>query len=61
MDWPETGSKKPERLRPAQENPLKNISRNEVVKVKYPDGSIREGKFKRLEEDLRAGKCELLR
>jgi hypothetical protein len=60
MGW-DAAPKKPERLRPAQENPYKNISRNKVVKVKYPDGSIREGKFKRLEEDLRAGKCELLR
>jgi len=45
--------------RPVAENPFKNMSRNQVIKVKYPDGSIREGKFKRLEEDLRAGKCTL--
>ena len=46
--------------RPVAENPFKNMSRNQVIKVKYPDGSIREGKFKRLEEELRAGKCEWL-
>lgn len=44
----------------ARENPFQNISRNEVVKVKYPDGAIRKGKFERLEGDLRAGKCELV-
>jgi len=46
--------------RPVAENPFKNMSRNQVIKVKYPDGCIREGKFKRLEEELRAGKCEWL-
>lgn len=48
-------------LRPLRANPFKNISRNEVVEVKYPDGSTKAGKFKRLEADLLAGKCELLR
>lgn len=45
--------------RPAKPNPYKDISRNQVIRVKYADGSIREGKFKRLEADLLAGKCAL--
>ncbi|MEQ1744621.1 MAG: hypothetical protein ABMA02_04290 [Saprospiraceae bacterium] len=58
---PEPGPKKQSLLRPASGNPFVNIARNETVRVKYPDGSIRDGKFKRLEDDLRAGKCELVR
>ncbi|MFN0213808.1 MAG: hypothetical protein ACKVT2_06090, partial [Saprospiraceae bacterium] len=58
--FPDFGSKKQQLLRPAQENPFKNISRNQIVKVKYQDGSVREGKFKRLEEELRSGKCTLV-
>jgi hypothetical protein len=42
-----------------RENPYKNLSRNEVIKVKYTDGQVKEGKFKRLEADLLAGKCTL--
>ncbi|MDO8367801.1 MAG: hypothetical protein Q7T20_13450 [Saprospiraceae bacterium] len=60
LEFPELASKKPQRLRSVHENPFKNIARNQVVKVEYPDGSIREGKFKRLEEALRTGKCVLL-
>ena len=46
--------------RPAHHNPFKSISRNQIIRVKYTDGSIREGKFKRLEADLVAGKCVLV-
>lgn len=60
MDFPDVTKDKRQALRPVQENPFKSISRNQVVQVKYPDGSIREGKFKRLEEELRAGKCSLV-
>lgn len=60
LDFPTISRKKPQPLRPVSENPFKNISRNQVVKVKYPDGSIREGKFKRLGEELKAGKCTLM-
>ncbi|MDX1912605.1 MAG: hypothetical protein SFV22_14025, partial [Saprospiraceae bacterium] len=54
------GLNMPSRLRPVQQNPFKHLSRNAIIKVKYADGTIREGKFKRLEEDLKAGKCALL-
>ncbi len=56
------GSAAPNRpvMRPVPENHFKNLSRNQLIRVKYPDGSIREGKFKRLEAELRAGKCELV-
>ncbi|MFN0036068.1 MAG: hypothetical protein ACKVUS_13475 [Saprospiraceae bacterium] len=60
LGFSDFGTKKSQLLRPAPENPFKNIARNQIVKVKYPDGNIREGKFKRLEDELRAGKCELL-
>lgn len=46
--------------RPAPENPFKHLSRNQVITVQYTDGSIRDGKFKRLEADLQAGKCSLV-
>jgi hypothetical protein len=60
MDFPDVAASKQSPMRPARENPFKNISRNQTIKVTYPDGSIREGKFKRLEEELRAGKCSLV-
>ncbi|MFN0174066.1 MAG: hypothetical protein ACKVU0_05410 [Saprospiraceae bacterium] len=60
LDFPDFKPKIPQRLRPVQENPFKNLSRNQLIKVKYPDGRIKEGKFKRLEEALRAGKCVLV-
>ncbi len=44
----------------APRNKFIHISRNSTVKVKYIDGTIKEGKFKRLEADLLAGNCELL-
>lgn len=53
-------SGKPKAARPARENPYKHLSRNQPVRVRYTDGSIKEGKFKRLEADLLAGKCTLV-
>jgi hypothetical protein len=43
-----------------RENPYKNLSRNELITVRYKDGTEKTGKFKRLEEDLRSGKCSLV-
>ena len=60
LDFPNIRAKNPQLLRPVRDDPFKNTSRNQVVKVQYTDGSSREGKFKRLEEDLKAGKCTLL-
>jgi hypothetical protein len=39
---------------------LPNIDRNKVVKVRYKDGSEKEGKFKKLQKDLEDEKCELI-
>jgi hypothetical protein len=47
-------------MQPARHNPFKNLSRNQVIQVKYPDGKVVEGKFKRLETDLLSGACELI-
>ncbi|MEY3241101.1 MAG: hypothetical protein RIR11_2539 [Bacteroidota bacterium] len=47
-------------MQPARQNPFKNLSRNQVIQVKYPDGKVVEGKFKRLETDLLSGACELI-
>jgi hypothetical protein len=58
--WIHEFEQSPQYSRPVQENPFKNISRNQTIKVTYPDGIIREGKFKRLEEESRAGKCSLV-
>ena len=51
---------KPNAARPARENPYKHLGRNQPIRVRYTDGSIKEGKFKRLEADLLAGKCTLV-
>ncbi len=50
----------PSFFQPARENPFKNIGRNELVQVRYADGTVKEGKFKRLEAELLAGNCELI-
>ncbi len=47
-------------LRTAAENPYKNMNRNALITVRYTDGTEKTGKFKRLEDDLRSGKCELV-
>ncbi|MEM1324268.1 MAG: hypothetical protein AAGG75_28675 [Bacteroidota bacterium] len=46
--------------RPAQEDPFKGIGRNQRVKVQYTDGKTMEIKFKKVERDLREGKCSLV-
>jgi hypothetical protein len=46
--------------KPAKENPFKNLGRNAVIRVKYQNGTEKQGKFKHLENDLRGGKCELI-
>jgi hypothetical protein len=39
----------------------RKMRRNEVVRVQYPDGKIVSDKFKRVQEDIRQGRCVLLR
>ncbi|MBK7939219.1 MAG: hypothetical protein IPJ82_20035 [Lewinellaceae bacterium] len=56
-----TAQRPKQTTRPAKSNPYMNIPRNQIIRVKYADGSIREGKFKRLEADLLEGKCELVK
>ena len=41
-------------------NIYKNFGKNDVVKVKYKNGNILNTKFKKVEKDLRAGRCQLL-
>lgn len=42
-------------------DPLRKIGRNEKVTVRYPDGRVVENvKFKKVERDLREGRCELV-
>ena len=36
------------------------FNRNEKVKVRYKDGTVVEAKYKRLEDDIKAGKCYIL-
>lgn len=36
------------------------IGRNDIVKVRYPNGKIVEAKFKKVEKDVMAGSCEIL-
>jgi tetratricopeptide (TPR) repeat protein len=38
----------------------KRYGRNEIIKVKYSGGDIVEGKYKKLEKDIIAEKCELI-
>ncbi len=40
--------------------PLAKIRRNTIVKVRYRDGTIRKGKYKRLKVDILSGNCEIL-
>jgi preprotein translocase subunit SecA len=39
---------------------IKKIGRNDLVKVKYPNGKIVEAKFKKVEADIQNQACELL-
>lgn len=42
-------------------NPFKGMGRNEKVVVQYPDGRVVENiKFKKVEKELKEGKCELI-
>ncbi|KGE87058.1 MAG: hypothetical protein ACE362_10275 [Phaeodactylibacter xiamenensis] len=42
------------------EDPFKGIGRNQKITVRYADGEVRSDiKFKKVEKDLRAGKCEI--
>ena len=39
---------------------VKRYSRNDTVKVIYKDGSIRLAKFKKVEEDIKGNRCDIL-
>ncbi|MEM8901327.1 MAG: hypothetical protein AAGC85_24670, partial [Bacteroidota bacterium] len=46
---------------PIRKDPLKNIGRNQRITVKYPDGKVVENvKFKKVEDDVRNGACEII-
>lgn len=43
------------------EGPQKpKYGRNDIIKVKYQDGSVKETKYKKVEEDIENGSCEVL-
>jgi tetratricopeptide (TPR) repeat protein len=42
------------------EDPFRKIGRNKLIKVRYVDGSVKEEKFKKLENDLRLNNCTLI-
>lgn len=47
--------------RPARVDPFRHIGRNDKITVKYEDGKlVSDIKFKKVEADLRSGKCELI-
>ncbi|MEL7223214.1 MAG: hypothetical protein AAGJ93_17950, partial [Bacteroidota bacterium] len=49
------------RVARTQEDPFKQLGRNQKISVKYSDGRVLENiKFKKVESDLRNGLCELL-
>lgn len=56
----ESSQPKSQNRRPVSPNPFNHLSRNQMITVRYPDGTTQHGKFKRLEADLRDGKCELV-
>jgi len=42
-------------------DPFKGIGRNQKITVQYEDGTIKADiKFKKVEKDLRAGRCEIV-
>lgn len=50
------------RIIPLRENPFKDIGRNQKITVKYNNGDILENiKFKKVERDLKDGKCEIIK
>ncbi len=38
----------------------KKFGRNDLIKVKYIDGKVLEGKYKKFEEDINANQCEIV-
>jgi hypothetical protein len=45
-----------------QASPFDKIGRNDKVTVKYKDGTLQtDVKFKKVEDDLKSGKCELVK
>lgn len=42
-------------------DPFRNYNGSSLVKVKYPDGSVVKCKFSKVEADLRAGRCEVVK
>jgi hypothetical protein len=47
--------------KPKQAYAGNKIGRNQIISVRYLDGTIRQGKFKLFSEDIRLGKCEMLK
>lgn len=48
---------------PAEKSPYradKKIGRNEIISVQYPDGSIRQGKYKKFSEDINSNRCTII-
>ena len=46
---------------PPQADPFRNYNGSSLVKVKYPDGSVVKCKFSKVEADLRAGRCAVVK
>ncbi len=46
---------------PSQADPFRNYNGSSLVKVKYPDGNVVKCKFSKVEADLRAGRCSILK
>ena len=49
----------PEKL--SQPDPFRKYNGSNLVKVKYPDGSVVKCKFSKVEADLRAGRCSIVK
>ncbi len=47
----------PQRMQPVRTG--QKIGRNELVKVRYPDGKVLEAKYKKVEQDIDSGRCVL--
>ncbi len=46
---------------PPQSDPFRNYNGSSLVKVKYPDGNVVKCKFSKVEADLKAGRCAIVK
>jgi hypothetical protein len=46
---------------PPQADPFRNYNGSSLVKVKYPDGNVVKCKFSKVEADLQAGRCAIVK